>query len=47
MGDITEKGYVVKETGAVYYTQDMDNTNWISSLFIGKEWQGEDHCLIL
>jgi AraC family transcriptional regulator len=26
MNDITERGYVVKETGAVYYTQDMDRT---------------------
>jgi len=26
MSDFSERGYVVKETGAVYYTQDMDKT---------------------
>ncbi len=26
MSDFSERGYVVKETGAVYYTRDMDNT---------------------
>lgn len=26
MNEFSERGYVVKETGAVYYTQDMDRT---------------------
>jgi len=26
MSDLSERGYVVKETGAVYYTKDMDTT---------------------
>lgn len=26
MNDFSKRGYVVKETGAIYYTEDMDNT---------------------
>jgi AraC family transcriptional regulator len=39
MSDFSERGYVVKETGAVYYTNDMDNTlNWFKEML---GWYGQ------
>ena len=39
MSDFSERGYVVKETGAVYYTQDMDNTlKWFKEVL---GWYGQ------
>lgn len=39
MSDLTERGYVVKETGAVYYTQDMDRTlKWFKEVL---GWYGQ------
>jgi AraC family transcriptional regulator len=39
MSDFSERGYVVKETGAVYYTQDMDKTlNWFRDVL---GWYGQ------
>jgi AraC family transcriptional regulator len=39
MSDLSERGYVVKETGAVYYTQDMDNTlKWFKEVL---GWYGQ------
>jgi AraC family transcriptional regulator len=37
--DLSKRGYVVKETGAVYYTQDMDKTlNWFKGVL---GWYGQ------
>lgn len=39
MNEISERGYVVKETGAVYYTQDMDKTlQWFKEVL---GWYGQ------
>lgn len=39
MNDLSERGYVVKETGAVYYTQDMDRTlGWFKEVL---GWYGQ------
>jgi AraC family transcriptional regulator len=39
MSDFSERGYVVKETGAVYYTQNMDNTlHWFKEVL---GWYGQ------
>ncbi len=39
MSDFSERGYVVKETGAVYYTQDMDKTlKWFKEVL---GWYGQ------
>ncbi|HKL98872.1 MAG TPA: helix-turn-helix domain-containing protein [Mobilitalea sp.] len=39
MSDFSERGYVVKETGAVYYTNDMDNTlKWFTEVL---GWYGQ------
>ena len=39
MIDFSERGYVVKETGAVYYTQDMDRTlKWFKEVL---GWYGQ------
>lgn len=39
MSDFSERGYVVKETGAVYYTQDMDKTlRWFKEVL---GWYGQ------
>lgn len=39
MSDFSERGYVVKETGAVYYTLDMDNTlKWFKEVL---GWYGQ------
>jgi AraC family transcriptional regulator len=39
MNDFTKRGYVVKETGAVYYTQDMDKTlKWFKEVL---GWYGQ------
>jgi AraC family transcriptional regulator len=39
MNDISERGYVVKETGAVYYAQDMDKTvEWFKATL---GWYGQ------
>jgi AraC family transcriptional regulator len=39
MSDFSERGYVVKETGAVYYTQDMDKTlKWFKEIL---GWYGQ------
>ena len=39
MSDLSERGYVVKETGAVYYTQDMERTvNWFKEVL---GWYGQ------
>lgn len=39
MSDFSERGYVVKETGAVYYTQDMDRTlKWFQEVL---GWYGQ------
>lgn len=39
MGSLGERGYVVKETGAVYYTEDMDKTlNWFTDIL---GWYGQ------
>lgn len=39
MNDFSKRGYVVKETGAVYYTQDMDKTlNWFKEVL---GWYGQ------
>lgn len=39
MSDFSKRGYVVKETGAVYYTQDMDNTlKWFKEVL---GWYGQ------
>lgn len=39
MSDFSERGYVVKETGAVYYTQDMDRTlKWFKEVL---GWYGQ------
>lgn len=38
MSDFSERGYVVKETGAVYYTQDMDKTlRWFKRFLDGMD----------
>lgn len=37
--DFSKRGYIVKETGAVYYTQDMDKTlNWFKDVL---GWYGQ------
>ena len=39
MSDFSERGYVVKETGAVYYTEDMDTTlRWFEEIL---GWYGQ------
>lgn len=39
MSDFSERGYVVRETGAVYYTQDMDSTlKWFQNVL---GWYGQ------
>ncbi len=39
MGNLGERGYIVKETGAVYYTEDMDKTlNWFKDIL---GWYGQ------
>lgn len=39
MNDFSKRGYVVKETGAVYYTQDMDKTlKWFKEVL---GWYGQ------
>lgn len=39
MSDFSKRGYVVKETGAVYYTQDMDKTlKWFKEVL---GWYGQ------
>lgn len=39
MSDFSERGYVVKETGAVYYTKDMDSTlKWFKEVL---GWYGQ------
>lgn len=39
MSDFSERGYVVKETGAVYYTEDMDRTlKWFQEVL---GWYGQ------
>lgn len=39
MSDFSERGYVVKETGAIYYTQDMDKTlKWFKEVL---GWYGQ------
>lgn len=39
MGDLGERGYMVKETGAVYYTEDMDKTlSWFMDIL---GWYGQ------
>lgn len=39
MSDFSERGYVVRETGAVYYTQDMDSTvRWFKEVL---GWYGQ------
>ena len=39
MSDFSERGYVVKETGAVYYTKDMDRTiKWFKEVL---GWYGQ------
>lgn len=39
MNELSERGYVVKETGAVYYTQDMDKTlQWFKEVL---GWYGQ------
>ena len=39
MGSLGERGYIVKETGAVYYTEDMDQTlNWFIDIL---GWYGQ------
>jgi AraC family transcriptional regulator len=39
MNDFSKRGYVVKETGAVYYTEDMDKTlNWFKEVL---GWYGQ------
>lgn len=39
MNDFNKRGYVVKETGAVYYTQDMDKTvKWFNEVL---GWYGQ------
>lgn len=39
MGSLGERGYIVKETGAVYYTDDMDKTlNWFKDVL---GWYGQ------
>ncbi len=39
INDFSKRGYVVKETGAVYYTQDMDKTlNWFKDVL---GWYGQ------
>lgn len=39
MGDLGQRGYIVKETGAVYYTDDMDKTlNWFTDIL---GWYGQ------
>lgn len=39
MGSLGERGYIVKETGAVYYTEDMDRTlNWFKDVL---GWYGQ------
>ena len=39
MGSLGERGYIVKETGAVYYTEDMDKTlNWFKDVL---GWYGQ------
>ena len=39
MSDLSERGYVVKETGAVYYTKDMDTTlKWFEDIL---GWYGQ------
>ncbi|MBH1940683.1 helix-turn-helix domain-containing protein [Mobilitalea sibirica] len=39
MGSLGERGYIVKETGAVYYTEDMDKTlNWFVDVL---GWYGQ------
>jgi AraC family transcriptional regulator len=39
MSEFSERGYVVKETGAVYYTKDMDKTlKWFKEIL---GWYGE------
>ena len=39
MSDLSERGYVVKETGAVYYTKDMDSTlKWFEDIL---GWYGQ------
>ena len=39
MNDFSKRGYVVKETGAIYYTQDMDKTlKWFKDIL---GWYGQ------
>lgn len=39
MGDLGARGYIVKETGAVYYTKDMDKTiEWFTNIL---GWYGQ------
>lgn len=39
MGDLGKRGYIVKETGAVYYTMDMDKTlEWFQKIL---GWYGQ------
>lgn len=39
MSDFSKRGYIVKETGAVYYTQNMDNTlKWFKEVL---GWYGQ------
>jgi AraC family transcriptional regulator len=39
LGDLGERGYIVKETGGIYYTEDMDRTlNWFKEIL---GWYGQ------